>query len=104
MDFRIQLIAALIVASIMTIIIDRIKRKKYVREGKTTKYLMPKLFICIMVPIMSIPVILSGMFSAIEKVLLIGLGIIGGLAYYYGITSFEKLVKKAFNRSSRGRD
>ncbi len=94
MDFRIQLILALIASLIVAYPVYFIMLRKYKREGRSIKYLIYKVCIIVMTPILSIPVLLSDVFSPFDKTIVIILGIAGGVIYLYSVTSARKSFRK----------
>jgi hypothetical protein len=94
MTFPEQILLALISSLALVYPIYFMLRKKYKSQGKSIKYLIPKLCIFIVTPILSIPVLLSDVFDSLEKLVLIIVTIIGGLANYYSTTLARKSFRK----------
>jgi hypothetical protein len=94
MDFRMQLVAALIVACAIAMTVEIIKKKQYKKERRSIKYLAYKVFIIVMLPIISIPFLLTDVLSPLDKLIVIGLMFLSGLGYLYYVTSARKTFRK----------
>lgn len=94
MDFPEQLILALAASIAVFYPVYFFLIKKYKKQGKSIKYLMPKLFIFIGIPILSVPVLLSDVFAPLEKLIVMTVAIIAGLANYYSVTAARKSFRK----------
>jgi hypothetical protein len=67
---------------------------KYKREGKSVKYLEFKVSIFVIIPIASIPFLLSDNLSILYKLLIIFSMLIAGVIYAYTMTSARKTFRK----------
>jgi hypothetical protein len=94
MEFPEQLLLAIACSIVVFYPVYFILLKKYKKQGRSIKYLMPKLFIFIGIPILAIPVLLSDIFSSLEKLLLIIVATIAGLINYHSTTTARKTFRK----------
>jgi len=94
MDFGLQLIVALAIALAVVYPLYFSMAKKYRMEGRSIKYLWHKLCIGVMMPILSIPILLSDVFPPLHKVVVILVAALAGLANLYSVTSARKSFRK----------
>ena len=93
MEFRIQILLAVVVTCVISIPIILYKYKQYNKEGISTKYLEFKITFVVAVIVMSVPVLLSDM-SSEWKLLAIILGLLAGILYAYSVTSVRRTFRK----------
>ncbi len=94
MDFKIQLILALIASLIVAYPVYFVMVKKYKMEGRSIKYLIYKVCIIVMTPILSIPFLLTNVLTPLDKIIVVLLMIGGGSAYLYSVTAARKSFRK----------
>ena len=94
MDFGIQLLVTLGIACAVCIPLVLYKYKKYRKEGKSIKYIELRVLITVGLPIMSVPFLLSNELTPLNKLIVIVLMFIAGVAYVYFITSARKSFRK----------
>jgi hypothetical protein len=94
MEFRMQFAIAAIVACVIAIPITIAQYKEFQAEGKSINYLSLKMFIAIIFPVMSIPVLLSKELSIGYKLLMISSMVAAGSAYICSVTSARKAFRK----------
>ena len=92
MSFEVQLVVSVIVGSTIGIPIYRIKKKQYKKQGKSTKYLLYKIYITILIPIMLIPILLSDL-TPLSKLFVILLLLLVGILDINDSISFRKSIR-----------
>jgi Ca2+/Na+ antiporter len=99
MDFGIQLLVTLGIACAICIPLVIYKYKEYRKKGKSIKYLELKVLITVGLPIMSVPFLLSNELTPLDKLIVIILMLITGVAYVYFITSARRSFRKIMGLS-----
>ncbi|MBI5665022.1 MAG: hypothetical protein HZC49_08070 [Nitrospirae bacterium] len=94
MDFDVQLMIAWVISISVVLPIIFIKYNKAKREGKSIKNLVLKVTLLIGLPIISIPFLLSGNLSLLDKLAVIVVMVIAGTVYSYGIRYSRKALRK----------
>lgn len=89
-DFGAQLLIALALICVIGVPTILYKLKKYIKEGKSIKYLELKVMITVAIPIFSILLLLRKELSFIDKIFILLVALIGMIAYAYSITSARK--------------
>ena len=93
-DFDKQLIIVMAVAILICEPLYFILKKRYKKQGRSTKYLIYKICFAIGLPIVTIPVLLTGVIPFWGKVMTVALGCIVGYLYLASITSARKSFRK----------
>lgn len=94
MNFDIQLIIAWAISISVVLPIIFIKYSKAKKDGRSIKNLVLKVTLFIGLPIISIPFLLSGKLSLLDKLAVIVVMVIAGTTYSYGIRYSRKALRK----------
>lgn len=76
-----------------------ILRKKYKKQGKSIKHLECKIFLVVVLPIVSIPFLITPVIPLWAKLGGVALGCIVGFFYLYSIAAARKAFRKIFGLS-----
>lgn len=90
MDFGIQVLLSVGIATAIGLPIALYKFEKYRKEGRSIKYLALKVSLSIGLPIVAVPFLLSPKLSISEKIIIVIAMCIAGIAYSYGIRYSRK--------------
>jgi hypothetical protein len=98
-EFDKHLIIAMVVALVIGMPLERVLKKRYKKQGRSIKYLTYKIYLLVIIPIVSIPFLLADVIPFWAKVAGVALGCIVGYFYLASVTSARKSFRKILGLS-----